>query len=305
MAGHLRYQLKQQKPFRSLEAEVFLNVLRTATTFVGQLVEVLRPYELTQPQYNVLRILRGAGGAGLPSGEVGVRMVSREPDVTRLLDRMEQRGLVERLARPDRHHLPTCRLERSGILAVALGVAIELRVPVAGVRSRPATVRAALGLMPMPEAAVDEDHFPTAGEGDVGLAGQVLQVDAVAIAERVKQPAHAQLGFEQLRAVEIPVTDLQRPGRRRVERQPRRPRVEAAGFDVLRATSFVTFLLPAMLIARRRSGDGMAEVEAELDLPPFANAIGSATLALERALIRCGVDLPAGGSLLVVAQRRD
>jgi SAM-dependent methyltransferase len=83
-------------------------------------------------------------------------------------------------------------------------------------------------------------------------------------------------------------------------------KIEAAGFEVLRATSFVSLLLPAMLLARRRGdGDGMAEVEAELDLPPLANAIGAATLGLERALIRCGIDLPAGGSLLVASRRRD
>ena len=77
-----------------------------------------------------------------------------------------------------------------------------------------------------------------------------------------------------------------------------------ARFDVLRATSFVSLLLPAMWLARRRERDGMAEVEAELALPPLANAIGAATLWIERMLIRLGVDLPAGGSLLVVARRR-
>ena len=82
-------------------------------------------------------------------------------------------------------------------------------------------------------------------------------------------------------------------------------KLREAGFDVLRATSFVSFLLPAMWLARRRERDGMDEVEAELALPPLANAIGAATLGVERALIRLGADLPAGGSLLVVARRRD
>ena len=82
-------------------------------------------------------------------------------------------------------------------------------------------------------------------------------------------------------------------------------KLREAGFDVLRTTSFVSFLLPAMWLARRRERDGMDEVEAELALPPLANAIGAATLGVERALIRLGVDLPAGGSLLVVARRRD
>jgi DNA-binding MarR family transcriptional regulator len=92
---HLRQYIKQRKPFESLEQEVFLEVLRTGNAFVQDLVDLLRPYGLTQPQYNVLRILRGAGPGGLPTGEVGERMVvSREPDVTRLLIRMERQGLV-------------------------------------------------------------------------------------------------------------------------------------------------------------------------------------------------------------------
>ena len=94
--GDLRRQLRQRRPFESPEAEAFLNVLRTAAVFAHGLVEVLRPHDLSQPQYNVLRILRGAGPAGLPSMEVGARMVARDPDVTRLLDRLEARGLVAR-----------------------------------------------------------------------------------------------------------------------------------------------------------------------------------------------------------------
>lgn len=96
MAGDLQSQIKQPRPFRSPEEEAFLNVLRTAATLLGAFAELLRPHGLSQPQYNVLRILRGAGPAGLPSGEVGDRMVARDPDVTRLLDRMEARGLVAR-----------------------------------------------------------------------------------------------------------------------------------------------------------------------------------------------------------------
>lgn len=96
MDGDLRRQLRQRKPFESPEAEAFLNVLRTAAVLTSGLAEVLRPHDLSQPQYNVLRILRGAGAAGLPSMEVGVRMVGRDPDVTRLLDRLETRGLVAR-----------------------------------------------------------------------------------------------------------------------------------------------------------------------------------------------------------------
>lgn len=58
--------------------------------------ETLRPSGLTHPQYNVLRILAGAGAGGLPCGEIAARMISRDPDITRLLDRLEKSGLVRR-----------------------------------------------------------------------------------------------------------------------------------------------------------------------------------------------------------------
>lgn len=113
---HLRQSIKQRKPFQSLEQEVFLEVLRTGNAFIQDLVDLLRPYGLTQPQYNVLRILRGAGPAGLPTGEVGERMVvSREPDVTRLLIRMEKEGLVERERRSDNRRFVTARITRKGL----------------------------------------------------------------------------------------------------------------------------------------------------------------------------------------------
>ena len=112
----LRYAIKQRKPFESLEQEVFLEVLRTGNALIQDLVDLLRPYRLTQPQYNVLRILRGAGPAGLPTGEVGERMVvSREPDVTRLLIRMEARGLVQRERRSDNRRFVTARITREGL----------------------------------------------------------------------------------------------------------------------------------------------------------------------------------------------
>jgi DNA-binding MarR family transcriptional regulator len=111
----LRRTIKQSKPFQSLEQEVFLEVLRTGHALVHDLVELLRPHGLTQPQYNVLRILRGAGEAGLPTGEVGDRMVaSREPDVTRLLVRMERRGLLARQRRVENRRVVTVRITRLG-----------------------------------------------------------------------------------------------------------------------------------------------------------------------------------------------
>ena len=115
----LRQSIKQRKPFESLQQEVFLEVLRTGTAMIQDLVDVLKPFDLTQPQYNVLRILRGAGPAGLPSGEVGDRMVaSREPDVTRLLVRMEKRGWVRRTRRADNRRVVTARITEKGLRLV-------------------------------------------------------------------------------------------------------------------------------------------------------------------------------------------
>ena len=96
MASRLQKELKQTKPFRSLEEEVVLNVARTAEFLASSSAEVFRRAELTATQYNALRILRGAGDEGLSCGEIGVRMVTTVPDVTRLLDRLEARGLVSR-----------------------------------------------------------------------------------------------------------------------------------------------------------------------------------------------------------------
>lgn len=114
----LQQEIKQTRPFRSPHAELFLNLLRTSTELVGELVELLRPYDLTRPQYNVLRILRGAGAEGLPSGEVGERMVTREPDVTRLLDRLATRGLVERRRGSRDRRVVTTRITAEGMRLV-------------------------------------------------------------------------------------------------------------------------------------------------------------------------------------------
>lgn len=115
----LRMSIKQRKPFESPEQEVFLEVLRTGTALLQDLVELLKGFGLTQPQYNVVRILRGAGAEGLPSGEVGARMVaSREPDVTRLLVRMETRGLVRRERRAENRRVVIVRLTDKGLRLV-------------------------------------------------------------------------------------------------------------------------------------------------------------------------------------------
>jgi len=96
MVGKLKEELKQRNDFRSLEEEATLNILRTAEFITTVITDILRPTELTVTQYNALRILRGAGDGGLMCGEVGERMITKESDITRLLDRLEKRGLISR-----------------------------------------------------------------------------------------------------------------------------------------------------------------------------------------------------------------
>lgn len=92
----LQHELKQSKPFRNLEQEVILNVLRTAEHLGSELAEVMRQADVTFTQYNALRILRGAGPGGLTCGEISERMVTKDSDITRLLDRLEKRKLIIR-----------------------------------------------------------------------------------------------------------------------------------------------------------------------------------------------------------------
>lgn len=92
----LRTEIRQTKPFDSLPQEVFLNVLRTADHLLRDLEGFLRAHGLSEPRYNVLRILRGAGEEGLPCLEIGERMVTRAPDVSRLIDGLVRAGLAAR-----------------------------------------------------------------------------------------------------------------------------------------------------------------------------------------------------------------
>ena len=119
MAGRLRAELKQGKPFPRPSAEALLSVLRTAALLEHQVGDVLKPHGITMTQYNVLRILRGAGANGLCGREVGERMVSSVPDVSRLLDRMEEMDLIERERDEDDRRHVTARITRKGLDLVA------------------------------------------------------------------------------------------------------------------------------------------------------------------------------------------
>src|SRR5271163_1978697 len=100
--------LKQNRPFASLEQEVYLSMLRTASELSYAVDQFFRPFGITPSQYNVLRILRGAGAEGLCRNEISERMVTATPDMSRLLDRMEKAGWVTReQAENDRRQIST------------------------------------------------------------------------------------------------------------------------------------------------------------------------------------------------------
>lgn len=126
MAGRLRAEIKQTKPFTSREEEVFLNLVRTARALEDANEALLKRAGLSGPQYNVLRILRGAGADGLSCSHVGGRMVARDPDITRLLDRLEARKLVGRTRDPKDRRTVTTRITPAGLKLLK-----ELDAPVA------------------------------------------------------------------------------------------------------------------------------------------------------------------------------
>ena len=96
MAQTLRDEIRQRRPFGSLEQEAHLSVVRTAAVLGDKLDQLLKSSDITSAQYNVLRILRGAEPDGLCRNELRDRMLTQMPDMTRLLDRMEEAGLVTR-----------------------------------------------------------------------------------------------------------------------------------------------------------------------------------------------------------------
>src|SRR5947207_13493031 len=140
--GKLQQEIKKLRPFERREEEVFLNLLRTADVLSRGVEEVLKAAGLTATQYNVLRILRGVGAVqprpgkdasetALACGEIAQRMITRDPDITRLLDRLEQRGLITRCrGQKDR------RVVRSMITQDGLRLLKKLDTPVADLHRR-------------------------------------------------------------------------------------------------------------------------------------------------------------------------
>ena len=100
MTPTLQEEIRQSKPFASLQQEVLLNIARTAAVLGHRMEQHFRPFGLTATQYNVLRIIAGAGAEGISQCDIAGRLVAETPDVPRLLKRTETAGLIRRSANP-------------------------------------------------------------------------------------------------------------------------------------------------------------------------------------------------------------
>jgi DNA-binding MarR family transcriptional regulator len=113
----IQREIHQTKPFRTRSQEGVVALLRTADVVRRYIGRVLEPYGVTTQQFNVLRILRGAGPEGLPTLAIGERMIEEAPGITRLLDRLEAKELVRR---------ERCPGDRRQVLCYAMPAALEL-----------------------------------------------------------------------------------------------------------------------------------------------------------------------------------
>jgi DNA-binding MarR family transcriptional regulator len=115
----IQQELKQTRPFARKAEEAAVSILRTADMLRRSMTTVIEPFGITAQQYNVLRILRGAGERGLPTLEIVERLVEETPGITRLIDRLEAKGLVVReRCKTDRRQV-FCQITRAGVALLA------------------------------------------------------------------------------------------------------------------------------------------------------------------------------------------
>ncbi|HEX8708972.1 MAG TPA: MarR family transcriptional regulator [Pyrinomonadaceae bacterium] len=119
MGDALKRRIKQTADFSSPVEEAMLNLMVTADHFRSRLDRVCSRFGLTHGQYNVLRILRGAHPEGHPRCEIAARMLEKAPDVTRLVDRLEAQGLVERERSEEDRRLSLTRITKKGLALLA------------------------------------------------------------------------------------------------------------------------------------------------------------------------------------------
>ncbi len=115
MSDALKAKIKQRTDFDNPASEAVLNLMAAADAIRGQMDRFLATYEITMGQYNVLRILRGAGCDGHPRCEIAARMVERAPDITRLVDRLEKQKLVIRDRSDEDRRQSVARISQKGL----------------------------------------------------------------------------------------------------------------------------------------------------------------------------------------------
>jgi len=115
MPSALQHELRQRKPFQSAAHEAVVGLMRTADLVRRHATGMVEPHGITLQQFNVLRILRGAGDTGLPTLEVAERMIEQTPGVTRLLDRLEAKELVRRQRCPKDRRQHLCWITPKGL----------------------------------------------------------------------------------------------------------------------------------------------------------------------------------------------
>jgi DNA-binding MarR family transcriptional regulator len=115
----LREEIRQNKPFASPAQEALLALSRTTDLLQRRFAELVEPYGISLQQYNVLRILRGAGQEGTPTLEIADRMIQRTPGITRLLDKLEAKHLVRRKRCPEDRRQVLCWITEAGLRVLA------------------------------------------------------------------------------------------------------------------------------------------------------------------------------------------
>jgi len=113
------HEIQQRKPFPSREQEAAVTLMRTADVVRRVVGSAIEQHGITVQQYNVLRILRGAGGEGLPTLDIAQRMIEQTPGITRLIDRLQVKKLVARERGSKDRRRVYCRITPDGLALVA------------------------------------------------------------------------------------------------------------------------------------------------------------------------------------------
>jgi DNA-binding MarR family transcriptional regulator len=111
----IQNEIRQNRPFSSKHEEAAISLMRTADLIRRLVGSVVDPHDITVQQYNVLRILRGAGEQGLPTLEIAERMIEQTPGITRLIDRLEEKKLVNRERCHEDRRRVWCRITTAGL----------------------------------------------------------------------------------------------------------------------------------------------------------------------------------------------